>query len=245
VARVKIESFFMSSTAIDVKNLSVAYNNDKVLEDISFSIPKGSIAVIIGPNGSGKTTLLKAMLGFVSPQSGSVSVLGGTPSKVVGKVGYVPQRFDFDKTFPITVAELLRFSYPMCSEEKFNEYLTHLEVKRMEHALIGTLSGGQLQRVLIVRAMLHEPEILYLDEPASGIDIGGEKNFFQLISHIHKKHGTTIVMVSHEIDFVYSFADQVICVNRQLLCSGAPPHTLTPQILRKLYGKDITAYPHH
>jgi len=235
----------MPSTAIEVKNLTVSYNNDQVLEDISLSIPKGSIAVIIGPNGSGKTTLLKAMLGLVSATSGSVSVLGSTPDKVVGKVGYVPQRFDFDKTFPITVSEFLRFSCPTCSEEKFTEYLTHLEIKSMENALIGNLSGGQLQRVLIVRAMLHQPEILYLDEPASGIDIGGEKNFFQLISHIHKEHGTTIVMVSHEIDFVYSFADQVICVNRQLLCSGTPPQALTPEMLRKLYGKDITAYPHH
>lgn len=233
------------NTAIEVKNLSVSYNSDEVLSGISFSIPKKTIAVIIGPNGSGKTTLLKAMLGFISPQTGEISVLGTSPAKVVSKVGYVPQRFHFDKTFPITVSEFLRFSCPSCSVKKLAEYLVHLGVKRLENTLIGNLSGGQMQRVLIVRAMLHEPEILYLDEPASGIDVGGEKNFFQLISHIHKEHGTTIVMVSHEIDFVYSFADQVICVNRQLLCSGPPPHALTPEMLKKLYGKDITAYPHH
>ena len=110
---------------------------------------------------------------------------------------------------------------------------------------LGTLSGGQLQRVLVVRAMLSEPEILYLDEPAAGIDIGGEHDFYQMISHLNREHNTTIVMVSHEIDVVHGLAQYVVCVNKKLVCYGEPEHVLTPEILRDLYGKEASVYRHY
>ena len=229
---------------IEAKNLSFIYEKEPILKDISFEITKGNIVAIVGPNGSGKTTLLKALLGFLAPQRGSITVFGKPPSQIREKVGYVPQHFEFDRSFPITVLEFLKVSCSGCSEEKIREYLSHLGVEGIPQERLGSLSGGQLQRVLVVRAMLHDPEILYLDEPASGIDVGGERDFYQLISHIHQDHGTTIIMVSHEIDVVYAFADQVICVNRKLVCSGVPTQVLTPEVLHELYGKDTTLYHH-
>lgn len=232
------------ANAIEVNNLSFSYEKEPILQDVSFEIPKGGIAAIIGPNGSGKTTLLKILLGFFAPQKGRVLVFGKSPSKIREKVGYVPQRFAFDRSFPITVLEFLKMSCPSCLEKKIEEYLSHLGVQAIPQERLGSLSGGQLQRVLVVRAMLHDPEVLYLDEPAAGIDIGGEHDFYQMIRHIHQDHGTTVVMVSHEIDVVQGFASQVICVNRKLVCSGTPEQVLTPEVLRELYGREAAVYHH-
>lgn len=230
--------------AIEVTDVWFSYDSEQILADITFSIPQGSITALIGPNGSGKTTLLKVMLGFLEPKQGNVSVLGSSPKIARKKVGYVPQRFDFDRTFPITVAELLEFSHPTASEEKIRQYLAHLGMEHVLPVRIGELSGGQLQRVLIARAMLHDPSILFLDEPVSGIDVGGEQTFYQLVSHLHKEHGTTMIMVSHEIDVVQRFADQVVCINRSLLCNGSPNSVVTPELIEKLYGEDATIYAH-
>lgn len=231
--------------AIITDGLSVSYAKDAfILENISCSILSGSIAIIVGPNGSGKTTLLKALLGLIKPVSGTVSVLGVDPAKARPRVGYVPQRFAIDKTFPITVKEFLRFSHPLVPEKRINEYLEHLGMGDMHSAPLGALSGGQLQRVLIIRAVLHDPEILFLDEPASGIDIGGEQTFYDLILHLHEEHANTIVMVSHELDIVARFADTVLCLNKKLVCHGAPEDVLTPDTLHRLYGKQAGIYHH-
>ena len=232
------------NNVISVKDLSFSYNGEPILENINFDVPQGSLTALIGPNGSGKTTLLKVLLGFLEPKRGSVSVLGTKPAYIRKKVGYVPQRFSFDKTFPVTVFEFLQLSSPTCSKEKIMERLSHLGMEKMSGKLIGSLSGGQLQRVLAVRALLENPEILYLDEPASGIDVGGEENFYQMIFHLHKEHKTTVVMVSHEIDIVYGFADQVICINKSLLGRGAPQQVLTPELIQNLFGKEATIYGH-
>ncbi|MBI4193189.1 MAG: metal ABC transporter ATP-binding protein [Candidatus Colwellbacteria bacterium] len=233
-----------TAPAISAANVSFSYDASPVLADVSFSIPAGSLAAIVGPNGSGKTTLLKILLGFLTPTGGEVRIAGTTPKGARGLVGYVPQRFGFDRNFPITVSEFLTVSCPSCTEEKIEENLTHLDVKGIAHRQLGTLSGGQLQRVLIVRAMLSDPAILYLDEPSSGIDIEGERSFFELISHLHTEHRATIVMVSHELHVVHRLADQVICINRSLICSGAPEAALTPETIARLYGGEVGLYRH-
>ncbi|MBI4250372.1 metal ABC transporter ATP-binding protein [Candidatus Uhrbacteria bacterium] len=234
-----------SRAAITVNNLAFSYGDGTpILQNISCSIPSGSVAIIVGPNGSGKTTFLKALLGLIPPTSGSIEVLGLAPSEARPRVGYVPQRFAIDHTFPITVFEFLRFSHPAVPEERIDEYLEHLGMSAMRTARLGSLSGGQLQRTLVIRSVLHSPEILFLDEPASGIDIGGEQTFYDLILHLHKEHANTIVMVSHEIDIVARFADTVLCLNKTLVCHGAPIDVLTPQTLQQLYGKDVSLYQH-
>jgi zinc transport system ATP-binding protein len=232
-------------SVIDVKDLTVSYGGgESVLEGMTFTVSQGSVFAIIGPNGSGKTTLLRTLLGTLAPDGGTVHVLGDSPARVRGRVGYVPQRFIFDRTFPITVEEFLMFSHPRVTAAKLNEYLDHLDMCAYRRALLGTLSGGQLQRVLVVRAILHDPEILYLDEPVSGIDVVGERTFYNLIGHLRDEHKITIIMVSHEIDFVSSFADELICVNKKLLCRGKPEKALTPAVIEELFGRHTRVYRH-
>lgn len=230
---------------IQAENLWFSYDAEEtVLRDVSFSIPQGSISVIVGPNGSGKTTLLKVLLGFLSPQKGSVLVLGKPPQQVRTEIAYVPQRFFFDKTFPITVLEFLQFSHPKLAREKILEYMNHVNIGETFNMMLGSLSGGQLQRVLIVRAMLGDPKILLLDEPAAGIDVGGERTFYQLVLHLHQEHGSTVVMVSHELNVVVNYANFVLCLNKEITCQGVPEQVLTPKKLKELYGKEVALYHH-
>jgi len=181
---------------------------------------------------------------LLSPQRGKVSVLGRTPQQAREQVANVPQRFTFDKSFPITVLEFLQLSHPHCSQQKIAQYLGHLNISEALHMKLGSLSGGQLQRVLIERSMLGDPKILFLDEPSAGIDIGGEQTFYKLVSHLHREHGSTVVMVSHELDVVANYADQVLCLNRRLVCQGKPEQVLTPETLKELYGNEAMLYRH-
>jgi len=231
--------------AVQAEDLWLSFEPDHwVLQNVSFTIPQGSVTAIIGPNGSGKTTLLKVLLGFLSPQRGRVRVLGKPPRQERGEMGYVPQRFTFDKSFPITVLEFLQVSHPECSREKIEEYLNHLSMAKMLDAKLGSLSGGQLQRVLIERAMLGDPKVLFLDEPAAGIDVGGERTFYELVLHLHQEHGSTVVMVSHELEVVANYSTLVLCLNRTLVCQGRPEQALSPEVLTELYGKEATLYHH-
>lgn len=234
----------MSKNVIEVNNVSFAYEKgNEVVKNVSFSIPEKSTTMLIGPNGSGKTTLLKIMVGLLEPTQGSVTVYGDAPKDARDSVGYVPQRLHFDQTFPITVKEFLRFSHKG-SEEEVLEMLESLGIKELARSLIGSLSGGQLQRVLIARSLLGRPQVLFLDEPVSGIDVGGEQNFYELIKDIQREHDVTVVMVSHEVHLVTKIADQVVCINKEMLCSGKPDTALLPEVMEKLYGGDVSLYQH-
>lgn len=230
-------------TVIKTKELSVSYGNIMALDSISVEIREGEFVVVIGPNGSGKSTFMRAILGLM-PFEGSVSVLGKTIDKVLENVGYVPQRFDFDRTFPMTVQEFLNLSLHSKESKYMDTVLDDVEMTQHKDKLLGELSGGQLQRVLIARALINEPKILFLDEPTASIDIEGEKDFFELLEHQQKKHGVTIVMISHEMDIVYKHATQSICLNKKLLCSGPPRKTITQDVLEQLYTHAVGVHPH-
>src|SRR5262249_25095380 len=155
------------------------------------------IAAIIGPNGSGKTTLLRAVLGLRPPDSGEIRLFGKHLHAVRGLIGYVPQRFDFDRDFPLSVGEFMELArHEHCPKSRIPEKLREVGMpKESLHLRIGSLSGGQLQRVLIAQAILNNPAMLFLDEPSSGIDISGEATFYELIEHLNEEHDTTIVLV--------------------------------------------------
>jgi len=227
-----------------VKNLSVSYDNLQVVRDVNFEIFSGDILAIIGPNGSGKTTLIKAILGLI-PYQGTTKIFGQPISKVLDKIGYVPQRFNFDKTFPLTVNEFLKLSLRKKNPNRLLYGLKEVEMTEYGDQMIGKLSGGQLQRILIARALLNEPKIVFLDEPTAGVDIEGEKSFFEIIKHLNKKHGMTIILISHEINIVYKFATKIICLNRDLVCFGQPKDVFTKKILKKLYGQEMEFRHHH
>lgn len=225
---------------LSVKNLSVTQDSTEILKNISFDIQKGDILAIIGPNGSGKTTLMKAILGLI-PYTGKVTILKKPVSFILKKIAYVPQRFSFDRSFPLTVYEFLSLK---AKKKEIIDALSQVGASSFFEKQIGTLSGGQLQRVLIAQALLKNPEILFLDEPTSGIDISGETSFYELIKELNKKNNLTIVFISHEINMVYKFATNIICVNKDLVCFGKPKEAVTKKILNKLYGENISFRQH-
>ncbi|MBU4421557.1 metal ABC transporter ATP-binding protein [Patescibacteria group bacterium] len=229
---------------ISIANLFVKRGEEIILDDISAEITAGEIAAIIGPNGAGKTTLLKCLLGIL-PYKGEIKIFGSASINALDKIGYVPQRFSFDRSFPLTVREFLSLSAK--NKNNIERALKEVEMEQAKNKLLGELSGGQLQRVLIARATMNDPEILLLDEPTSGIDVGAEKNFYEMILHQNKKHGCTIVLISHEVNMVYKYATQVICLNKNMLCMGAPEQAITKEIMSKLYGDSstMTTHPHH
>ncbi len=231
---------------IQIKNLNVYLGKADILKNINLEVYQGEIVAIIGPNGSGKTTLIKAILGLI-PYEGEIKVFGRKPAKALPQVSYVPQHFDFDKSFPLTVGEFLQFSAEIkkIPKEQIKKISDDLEIKNYHYKLLGELSGGQRQRVLIARALLSQPQILFLDEATAGIDLEGEKDFYQIIKYLNEKYNTTIIMVSHEINMVYKFASQIVCLNRDLICMGTPKEAITKEVLRKLYGKEVDFRQHY
>lgn len=234
-----------ANDAIRVERLTVTFAGTSVVEDVSFSVPRGCMTAIIGPNGSGKTTLLRAMLGLVDYE-GTVRMFGGDRNEMRHRIGYVPQRFEFDRSFPITVREFLNLAR---RSETPKEHITHTirEVGLPLATLtkrVGALSGGQLQRVLIAQAILNSPDILFLDEPATGIDVAGEEAVMHVLAHLKETHGTTIVIVSHDLGMIAESVDEVVCINRRLICAGPPEQTMTSPHLAALYGKH-TKPVHH
>lgn len=233
--------------AIHVDHIAVRFGKNLVLEDISFEVPEGSISAIIGPNGSGKTTLLRAMLNLV-PHEGIVRFHGKNIQEVRDQIGYVPQRFQFDPHFPITVEEFLELTCEAnkCSTARHRTLeLVGLHNEVLDQK-IGTLSGGQLQRILIAQAIINEPSYLLLDEPSTGIDIVGETQFYEVIRNLNTRLGTTIILVSHDVSMVSKSIHNVICVNKRLLCTGPPRKALTQKKLAELYGDEgMDVYKHH
>jgi len=242
--------------ALRVENLCVKKSGRPLLETVSFSVEEGRIVAILGPNGAGKTTLIKAILGLMEYETGSVSLFG-RPFKHnngVIRVGYVPQRLEFDRTFPLTTAELLRFTIPpfysipfrrqRTGPEAIGSLLEVVGARDLMDRSIGSLSGGELQRVMMAKAIVNNPRILFLDEPASGVDIEGQERFHDLVKRLNKERRLTVILISHDLNVVYRFADDVLCLNRRLVCSGRPEETLTDEVIKSVYGEMMGAYIH-
>jgi len=228
---------------LEVKDLTVRFNGILALDHVSFTIEKEAIIAVIGPNGSGKTTLLKAILGLV-PSQGEVRIFSQPLRQVLPQVGYVPQRFAFDPGFPLTVEEFINLTCRTPKKLPVHGVLDEVGMNEFKGKLIGELSGGQLQRVLLAHALLHRPRILFLDEATSGIDIEGQSDFYSTIQRLNREHGTTIMMVSHEISMVYKFTDRIICLNRDLVSHGETRTALTAEVLKKLYGDSAALKSH-
>jgi zinc transport system ATP-binding protein len=233
------------SPILEVTNLSVRFGKLPALDHVSFTIEKQDIIAVIGPNGSGKTTLLKAILGLI-PYDGVIKIFGKNIRQVLPLLGYVPQHFAFEKNFPLTVEEFVNLTCRKPEKLPSGGALPAAGMADLNGRLIGELSGGQLQRVLIAHAMLHQPKILFLDEATGGIDIEGLADFYSTIQRLNREHGVTIMMVSHEISMVYKFSDRIICLNRDLISHGETKTALTGEVLKKLYGDsaDLRAHDH-
>ena len=243
----------MSETALEIKNLTVELGGHKIIEDISFSVPAGTTCAIIGPNGAGKSVLIKAIMRLLPKTSGEVTIFDTAHEqyrKIAGALSYVPQRLEFDPDFPLTVHGLfaLKSRRPIGMSEtdhdRMNDLLAMVGMQTHLRQKISQLSGGQLQRVLIAYSLMDKPRLLILDEPAAGIDVTGQDTIYTLLERIQKKEDLTMIMISHEIDVVMQYADQVICLNKQLLCAGLPHEALTTEVMHQMYGAP-TAHFHH
>lgn len=229
--------------AVRITSLSASYGKEEVLRDINLSLNSGEVVAVVGPNGAGKTTLFRAILGLI-PYSGSIEVFGRKPKEALGRIGYVPQRFEFDRGFPLKVREFLSLSMRSKDHSTIDKALEEVDISSLSERLIGELSGGQLQRVLISRALINSPDILLMDEPTSGIDMEGETGFYDIIGEQNKEYGRTVLIITHEINMAYKYATQVICLNRDLYCYGTPKEAITRELLSKLYGKDVEMRGH-
>jgi len=231
-----------------VEHLTISFNQQPVLKDVSFTIQPGDLVAIVGPNGSGKTTLMRALLGLQPYQEGVIKLFDQPVQAHYGNIGYVPQQFKPDKSVPMTVGEFLEISRNKRTPiHRIKESLEEVGLHPVTSACkqLSTLSGGQLQRVLIARAIMHHPDLLFLDEPSTGIDIAGEQTLFELITTLNREHGMTVIMISHEINMVATTVNHVLCLNTSLVCSGPPHVALTDESLTRLYGKDYAASHTH
>ena len=239
----------MTNKAITLSDVTVSFDGLQVpaLDYVNCMIHTGQITALVGPNGSGKTTLLRAIAGLI-PYKGEITIFGKPASEKLGTIGYVPQRFSFDISFPVTVFEFLSLALwdtpQKTHKELIRQSLSDVGAIGFSSRLLSTLSGGQLQRVLLARALSRNPSIVLLDEPEAGVDKGGEQIFYDLLARLSKRGDLTVVVASHELDLVFAYAEQVICINRSIFCSGPPKDVLNTEILAKLYGRDVKMYGH-
>lgn len=230
-------------TILEVKNLSVTLEGEPVLRDLSFSVQKGEALAVIGPNGAGKTVLFRSLLGLL-PHEGSIKWKNDV------KIGYAPQKFFVDKTVPLTVKEFFllkspRFWFP---KKVFLNHLMHeLALVGLEEGILAKplseLSGGQLQRIIVSWALLDHPDVLLFDEPTAGIDVGGEETIYNIMHRLQDERGTTVLLISHDLNIVYRHATNVLCLNKMMVCFGSPADVLTPKELSHLYGEG--GFYHH
>jgi zinc transport system ATP-binding protein len=235
---------------VEVQDLTVILGDSTILENVPLTIDEGEIVALIGPNGAGKTTLLKAVLGLLPIRSGTVRLFGKPPTGLGAdrdRLGYVPQRLEIDRAIPVTVTELIGIYTPKryYSRESARKALAEVEAERLIDRQVGKLSGGELQRVMIAMNLLRDPKILFLDEPATGIDREGERLFYDILESLRKERKMAVLMVSHDISVVYRFASRVVCINRRLMCQGTPSEILNDENLEHLYGHATAVYEHH
>lgn len=216
---------------IDISKLEVKYGSKKVLQNINLSLNANEIVTIVGPNGSGKTTLFKAIIGSVPLSKGKISI------KPNLRIGYVPQQLKVDQTLPITVERFLKLATR--NNNDIEKMIAFFGSENIFKEQINSLSGGQMQRVLLARALVNKPEILLLDEATRGLDQPGIAAFYRKIENISKETNCAILMISHDLHVVMRASDRVICVNGHICCQGTPENVATSPEYQTLFGSNI------
>jgi zinc transport system ATP-binding protein len=225
---------------LKVRNLTVQLEQQRIIQGLSFELETGEILSILGPNGAGKTVLLKALLNLI-PYSGEIVWAHGV------RLGYVPQKIDADRHLPLTYRDLFiskcRIVKVAVSEIEIIARSVGL-TDEMLRTPVGHLSGGQFQRGLIAFALIGKPNVLLLDEPTASLDEPGEEHIYELIHRLQDQYHLAVITVSHDLSFVYRHATNVLCLNRHILCMGAPQEALTAKVLEQLYGPSHSYYSH-
>lgn len=214
---------------LTVEKINLAIRGNPILRDVSLRVTAGEIVALIGPNGAGKSTLARVALGLVQADSGRVWRKPGV------RVGYMPQRLAVDDTLPLSVRRFVTLGTP-ASRARVREALAEVGAAHVLDAPVQAISGGEMQRVLLARALLREPELLVLDEPIQGVDLNGQYELYDLISGLRQRRGCGILMVSHELHLVMATTDHVLCLNRHVCCSGHPDHVARDPAYLELFG---------
>ncbi len=228
------------ATALEVKHLSVTFGRDRVLRDLSFSVDAGKTLAIIGPNGAGKTVLFRAIIGAL-PHEGEVVWAPNT------RIGYVPQKLDIERDLPLTGFDFLKAKAHV-TQDAPEEIARVLQAVSLDADVaarpIGTLSGGQFQRLLVAFALMGRPTVLMFDEPTAGVDQPGEASIYALFRDLQRAHGFALLLISHELNLVYRYADTVLCLTRAEACFGPPIEVLTTERLQQMYGAQVKFHDH-
>lgn len=218
---------------IEAKGLTIRRpgSRDTVLQDVDFRINPQEIVTVVGPNGSGKSSLVRALLGHMPLAAGQVARRPGL------RIGYVPQRVQIDNAMPMTVRRFLSLPHRV-SDDLAEAALMRTGVEGLQPRQLTQLSGGQFQRVLLARALLHDPQLLVLDEPTQGLDQPGIVGFYKLIEEVRRETGAAVLMVSHDLLVVMRASDRVICLNGHICCEGSPQHVSAAPEYRALFGAE-------
>ena len=231
------------SSLIALKNISVAFGQRNVLSGVSLDLQPGRILTLLGPNGAGKSTLVRVVLGLVAATSGSV-----TRAEQL-RIGYVPQKLHLDVTLPLTVERFMRLR-PGVKTSDILPALKRVHAAQLLNYPLQKLSGGEMQRVLLARALLNQPQLLVLDEPTQGVDVNGQVALYDLINQLRQELDCSVLMVSHDLHLVMAKTDEVLCLNQHICCSGTPEVvSLHPQFI-SMFGQrgaeQLGIYrPHH
>jgi zinc transport system ATP-binding protein len=231
-----------SPPLLRLTDIHLRIGRSEILSHVDLAVAPGEIVTLIGPNGAGKTTLVRVALGLLRPDRGTVERRPGL------SIGYMPQRFQLDETLPLTARRFLSLARGATTVEigraAEETGIAHL----LEHPL-GTLSGGEMQRTLLARALLRQPALLVLDEPVRSVDVSGQLELYDLIARIRRRRGCGVLMVSHDLHLVMAATDRVVCLNRHVCCAGRPEAVSAHPAYLALFGglpaDRIAVYSHH
>lgn len=233
-----IDKYMSEQLLLQVKNLTVVLNNHPILKDISFEMKSQEVLAVIGPNGAGKTILLRTLIGLTPKASGEII---WSPE---AKIGYLPQRFHVDGYLPMRVQEFLRLKSK--TSRSLDEAMDLIQInKKLLNKNLANLSGGEMQKTLLIWTLLDKPNVLLFDEPTENVDVVGQQSIYTLLHHLQDVLGISIMIVSHDLQVVYRYANKVICLNQEMLCNGIPNEVLTTQMLSDLYGDHAFFHHHH
>ncbi|WWP01377.1 MAG: zinc ABC transporter ATP-binding protein ZnuC [Candidatus Dasytiphilus stammeri] len=230
------------STLLKMIKISVKLGTRQILSDISFHLQSGQILTLIGPNGAGKTTLIRVLLGIIKPSSGNIII------SPLLRIGYVPQKIYREITLPLTVKRFMQLKLG-AEPTEIIPALKYVQADKLINYPIQTLSGGEIQRVLLARALLNKPQLLVLDEPTRGVDINGQIALYDLINKFRWDFNCGIMMVSHDLNLVMAQTDEVLCLNQHICCSGTPHDVSIHPEFRAMFGnkaaEKLALYHHH
>ncbi|MDA9029396.1 metal ABC transporter ATP-binding protein [Candidatus Pseudothioglobus singularis] len=232
----------MSDALITLNNISLSHNGKNVLDDVSFKLHEGEFITLIGPNGAGKSSLIKVLLGVIKQDSGDIKYTDNI------RLGYTPQTFSANPFIPISVKDFLTLNQKLDSEFMLKTFeLTG--IKDLLKSPLKNLSGGELQKVLLTRALLNKPNVLILDEPAQNLDVDGQMQLYKLIQDIHQQQNCAVLMVSHDLHRVMKESTQVLCLYHHICCEGLPESILKDEKFNDLFADQINdlmaTYEHH